>query len=223
MGIVYKARQIKANPIVAFKMILAGQFASAEDVKRFETEASAAATLDHPNIVPIFEVGEHEGRHFYSMGFIDGQSLSDILREGPLAPKEAARLMSRVAQAVEYAHSQGIIHRDLKPQNILLSQGGSPRVADFGLAKQLTGTSELTATGQILGTPNFMSPEQARGDSHAIGSRSDIYSLGAVLYCLLTGRPPFQAANVIETLQQVVTQEPVSPRLLNGAVGRDLE
>jgi eukaryotic-like serine/threonine-protein kinase len=223
MGIVYKARQIKANRTVALKMILAGQFASAEDVKRFETEAEAAATLDHPNIVPIFEVGEHEGRHFYSMGFIDGQSLSDVLREGPLAPKEAARLIRQVSQAVEYAHKQGIIHRDLKPQNILLSRDGSPRVTDFGLAKQLAGASELTATGQILGTPSFMSPEQARGDSSAIGPLSDVYSLGAVLYCLLTGRPPFQSANVIETLRQVVAQEPVSPRLLNGAVGRDLE
>ncbi|HEV3303243.1 MAG TPA: tetratricopeptide repeat protein [Planctomycetaceae bacterium] len=223
MGIVYKARQIKANRTVALKMILAGQLASTEDVKRFETEASAAATLDHPNIVPIFEVGEHEGRHFYSMGLVDGQSLSDILRDGPLAPKDAARLMRQVAHAVEYAHAQGVIHRDLKPQNILLSRDGSPRVADFGLAKQLSGTSELTATGQILGTPNFMSPEQARGDSHAIGPLSDVYSLGAVLYCLLTGRPPFQAANVIETLRQVVTQEPVSPRLLNGAIDLDLE
>ena len=223
MGIVYKARQIKANRTVALKMILGGHFASAEDVKRFETEASAAATLDHPNIVPIFEVGEHEGRHFYSMGFIDGKSLSEMLRDGPLAPKEAARIVRQVAQAVEYAHSQGIIHRDLKPQNILLSHGGSPRVADFGLAKQLSGTSELTATGQILGTPNYMSPEQARGDGAAIGPLSDVYSLGAVLYCLLIGRPPFQAANAIETLRQVVTQEPVSPRLLNGAVDRDLE
>ncbi len=223
MGIVYKARQIKANRTVALKMILAGQFASEEDVKRFETEASAAATLDHPNIVPIFEVGEHEGRHFYSMGFIDGQSLSDVLREGPLAPKEAARLIRQVSQAVEYAHTQGIIHRDLKPQNILLSRDRSPRVTDFGLAKQLAGASELTATGQILGTPSFMSPEQARGDTPAIGPLSDVYSLGAVLYCLLTGRPPFQSANVIETLRQVVSQEPVSPRLLNGAVGHDLE
>jgi eukaryotic-like serine/threonine-protein kinase len=223
MGIVYKARQTKANRTVALKMILAGQLASAADVKRFETEASAAATLDHPNIVPIFEVGEHEGQHFFSMGFVEGQSLSDVLRDGPLAPKEAARLMRLVADAVEYAHARGIVHRDLKPQNILLSRDGAPRVADFGLAKQLSGTSELTATGQILGTPNFMSPEQARGQSDAVGPLSDVYSLGAVLYCLLTGRPPFQAANVIETLRQVATQEPASPRLLNPAVDRDLE
>ncbi len=223
MGIVYKARQIRANRTVALKMILAGQLASDEDVKRFETEASAAATLDHPNIVPVFEVGENEGRHFYSMGFVDGQSLSDLLRQGPLAPKEAARLMRQVAQAVEYAHSQGIIHRDLKPQNILLSRDGTPRVTDFGLAKQLTASGELTATGQILGTPSFMSPEQARGDGREIGPLSDVYSLGAVLYCLVTGRPPFQAADVIETLRQVVMQEPVSPRLLNAAVDRDLE
>ncbi len=219
-----REREIKANRTVALKMILAGQFASAEDVKRFSRpKPSAAATLDHPNIVPIFEVGEHEGRHFYSMGFIDGQSLSDVLREGPLAPKEAAHLIRQVSQAVEYAHKQGIIHRDLKPQNILLSRDRSPRVTDFGLAKQLAGASELTATGQILGTPSFMSPEQARGDGPAIGPLSDVYSLGAVLYCLLTGRPPFQSANVIETLRQVVAQEPVSPRLLNGAVGHDLE
>jgi tRNA A-37 threonylcarbamoyl transferase component Bud32 len=224
MGVVYKARQIKANRTVALKMILSGQLASSDEVKRFQTEASAAAGLDHPNIVPIFEVGEHEGRHFYSMGFVDGQSLSELLRHGPLPPRGVARLMLQVTRAVEYAHAHGIIHRDLKPQNILLAGGGmTPRVADFGLAKQLSASGDLTATGQILGTPNFMSPEQARGDGGAIGPSSDIYSLGAMLYCLLTGRPPFQAANVIETLRQVVSQEPVSPRLLNDAVDRDLE
>jgi eukaryotic-like serine/threonine-protein kinase len=223
MGIVYKARQLKANRTVALKMILAERLASSQEVQRFETEGSAAATLDHPNIVPVFEVGEHAGQHFYSMGFVDGQSLSELLRNGPLAPQEAARLTRQVAQAIGYAHAKGIIHRDLKPQNILLSRDGSPRVADFGLAKQLSGSSELTATGQVLGTPNFMSPEQARGAQAEIGPLSDVYSLGAVLYCLLTGRPPFQAANVIETLRQVATQEPVSPRLLNAAVDRDLE
>jgi eukaryotic-like serine/threonine-protein kinase len=223
MGIVYKARQLKANRTVALKMILAERFASPEDVQRFETEASAAATLDHPNIVPVFEVGEHAGQHFYSMGFVDGPSLSEMLRNGPLTPKEAARVMRLVAQAVAYAHAKGVIHRDLKPQNILLSRDGSPRVADFGLAKQLSGSGELTATGQVLGTPNFMSPEQARGAHDEIGPLSDVYSLGAVLYCLLTGRSPFQAANVIETLRQVATQEPVSPRLLNAAVDLDLE
>jgi tRNA A-37 threonylcarbamoyl transferase component Bud32/predicted secreted protein len=223
MGIVYKARQVQANRTVALKMILVGQLASAEDITRFKTEASAAATLDHPNVVPVFEVGEHEGRHFYSMGLVEGQTLSELLQGGPLAPKEAARLMRQVAQAVAHAHAKGIIHRDLKPQNVLLSQDGSPRVADFGLAKQVSAGGDLTATGQVLGTPNFMSPEQARGAQAQIGPLSDVYSMGAMLYCLLTGRPPFQAANLIETLRQVATQEPVSPRLLNAAVDLDLE
>lgn len=223
MGIVFRARQVKLNRVVAIKMILAGQFASGEDIQRFYAEAEAAANLDHPGIVPIYEVGEIDGQHFFSMGYVDGPSLSKKLQNGPLPPRDAAALVQTVAEAVHYAHQHNIVHRDLKPQNILLTADGHPKVTDFGLAKTVEGDHGLTASGQVLGTPGYMPPEQAAGKVHDIGPLSDVYSLGAVLYCLLTGRPPFQSANVLETLKQVVEREPVSPRLLNPAVDRDLE
>jgi tetratricopeptide (TPR) repeat protein len=209
--------------VVALKMILAGQLASAADVQRFYTEAEAAAQLDHPGIVRIYEVGEQDGQHFYSMGYVAGGSLAASLKDGPLPPREAAALVRKVAEAVAYAHSRGIIHRDLKPANILLDEGGRPQVADFGLAKRLAADSQLTGTGQVMGTPSYMPPEQAQGRAPEIGPASDIYALGAILYCLLTGRPPFQAASVMDTLRQVLEQEPVAPRLLNPGVDRDLE
>ena len=229
MGVVFKARQISLNRIVAVKMILAGQLATKADHDRFHAEAQAAALLDHPNIVPVFEVGEHEGQHYFSMGYVDGQSLATRLAEGPLPPKEAAVLVATVAEAVEYAHRQGVIHRDIKPSNILIDSQGRPRVTDFGLAKRVgaPGTpgrgSDLTATGQILGTPSYMSPEQAVGQINAVGPAADIYALGSLLYAALAGRPPFQAATPLETLQQVLDQEPVSLRQLNAAVPRDLD
>jgi WD40 repeat protein/serine/threonine protein kinase len=223
MGVVYKARQLSLRRVVALKMILAGQLASEEDVLRFHTEAEAAANLDHPGIVPIYEVGEQEGQHYFSMAFVPGQSLADMLTEGPLAAAAAAELSKSLAEAVSYANEHGVIHRDLKPANILLDELGRPRITDFGLAKRIQADSNLTGTGQILGTPSFMPPEQAKGQTDKTGPSADIYSLGAVLYTLLTGRPPFQAANPMDTLMQVLSREPASPRALNEKVPPDLE
>ncbi|MBI3865769.1 MAG: protein kinase [Planctomycetia bacterium] len=223
MGVVFKARQVTLNRIVAIKMILSGQLASPADVERFHTEAEAAAKLDHPGIVPIYEVGLHDGQHYFSMGFIEGVSLSARVAQGPLPPREAAEIVRAVAEAVQYAHDSGVIHRDLKPGNILLDRQSKPRVTDFGLAKLTESVSDLTGTGQILGTPGYMPPEQAAAKASAVGRFSDVYSLGAILYCLLTGRPPFQAATAVETLLQVQKEEPVPPRQLNRAVPLDLD
>ena len=223
MGVVYKARQRRLNRTVAVKMILAGELADREEVRRFLSEAEAAAGLDHPGIVPVYESGEIGGQHFFSMGFVDGQSLAALLAAGPLPPRRAAELVAQVAEAVEYAHQRGVIHRDLKPGNILLDRESNPRVTDFGLAKRVTGDSGLTRTGQALGTPSYMPPEQASGKLDAIGRPADVYALGAVLYATLTGRPPFQAATPLETILQVLEQEPVAPRQLNADVPRDLE
>ena len=223
MGVVYRARQKKLNRIVALKMILAGHLASQAEVKRFYTEAEAAATLDHANIVPIYEVGEEDGQHFFSMGLVEGESLAHRIRNGPLEPRLAAELSLTISEAMVAAHEVGVIHRDLKPANILLDQDGSPKVTDFGLAKRQDVDSDLTATGQMLGTPSYMPPEQAAGKVDEVGPRSDVYSLGAILYCLLTGRPPFQAATAIETLGQVQNREPLAPRQLNPAVDVELE
>lgn len=223
MGVVYQARQAGVNRLVALKMILSGSVASAEERRRFLAEAEAAGKLRHPNIVPVFEVGELEGQPFFSMGYIDGPSLKSKLSDGPLPPRQAAELLRTITQAVAYAHSQDIIHRDLKPANILLDAEGQPQVTDFGLAKLTTTDSSLTASGQILGTPSYMPPEQALGNVSQVGVTADVYSLGATLYCMLIGRPPFQAATVVETLQQVVHQDPVPPRQLNREIPRDLE
>ena len=222
MGVVYRARQLKLNRIVALKMILAGRLASEKDVQRFYKEAEAAAKLDHPGIIPIIEVGEHEGQHYFSMAFVSGPSLAKKLSERPFPPADAAELLIKLASAVQYAHEHGVIHRDLKPANVLLDDSGQPRITDFGLAKQLKADSDLTGTGQILGTPSYMPPEQAAGQMEKIGPASDVYSLGAVLYCLLTGRPPFKAERPLETLRQVLEQEPLPPRQLNGSIPRDL-
>lgn len=226
MGVVYKARQVSLNRIVALKMILAGQLANDADVRRFHAEAEAAAKLDHPGIVPVFEVGRHDEQHYFSMAFVEGKSLAHQIVQGLLPPRKAAELTRKVAEAVAYAHVEGVIHRDLKPANILIDRNGQPRLTDFGLAKRLQSephaSANLTATGQILGTPSYMPPEQASGQG-IVSPRSDVYSLGAVLYCLLTGRPPFQSDNPLDTLLQVVQQEPAAPRQLNAAVPRDLE
>jgi WD40 repeat protein/tRNA A-37 threonylcarbamoyl transferase component Bud32 len=223
MGVVYKARQRRLNRTVAVKMILAGELADKEDVKRFLSEAEAAAGLDHPGIVPVYESGEIDGQHFFSMGFVEGQSLAALMAAGPLSPQRAAELVAQVASAVEYAHERGVIHRDLKPGNILLDKDGNPRVTDFGLAKRVAGDSGLTRTGQALGTPSYMPPEQASGRLDAIGRPADVYALGAVLYAALTGRPPFQAATPLDTILQVLEQQPVAPRQLNADIPRDLE
>jgi eukaryotic-like serine/threonine-protein kinase len=221
MGVVYRARQVSLNRPVALKMILAGNLAGSDDVKRFHIEAEAAANLDHPGIVPIYEIGEHDGQHFFSMGFVEGTGLAAKVSDGPLPPREAAELTKQVAEAMHYAHDKGVIHRDLKPGNVLLDSQGRPKVTDFGLAKKLQGDSGLTQTGQVMGTPSYMPPEQAEGKE--VGPLADVYSLGALLYCLLTGRPPFQASSPMDTLMQVLEREPVPPRQLNPSAPRDLE
>jgi serine/threonine protein kinase len=223
MGVVYKARQVRLKRIVALKMILSGEFASEADIRRFHTEAEAAAQLDHPHIVPVYEVGQHQGIHYFSMGFVDGSPMSARIAEAPYAARDAATIVRALAEAVHYAHGRGVIHRDLKPSNVMIDKSGQPRVTDFGLAKQTKGNSSLTGTGFILGTPSYMPPEQATGRTDLIGERADIYALGAILYAALTGRPPFQADSPLETLRQVMQQEPVAPRQLNPSIPRDLE
>ena len=223
MGVVYKARQVKLNRIVALKMILAGQLAGEEEVQRFHAEAEAAANLDHPGVVPIYEFGEHQGQHYFSMGYIEGESLADKIKDGPMAPKDAAETIAKVAEAIAYAHESGVIHRDLKPANVLIDSGNQPKVTDFGLAKRVESDSDLTRTGAVMGTPSYMPPEQASGKTDEIAEPADVYSLGAILYCLITGRPPFQASNALDTLMQVLETEPVSPRSLNPEIPKDLE
>jgi serine/threonine protein kinase/WD40 repeat protein len=229
MGVVYKARQRSLNRIVAIKMILAGPLARQSELDRFKAEAETAARLQHPNIVAIHEVGEFEGQPFFSMEYVEGQSLAQLAHNEPLPAKRAAAYLKTIAEAVAYAHSKGVLHRDLKPSNILLDQNDQPRITDFGLAKRLDDSElssfnlQLTLTGQVLGSPNFMPPEQATGDRKSIGPASDVYSLGAILYQLLTGRPPFMAETLPLTLRLVSETDAISPRLLNPSVPQDLE
>ncbi len=228
MGVVYKARHLRLRKLVALKMIRAGEFATDFEVKLFHSEARAAAKLDHPGIVAVHEVGMHAGQHFYSMDYVVGGSLSKLHRDEPVAARRAADLVRQMAEAIHYAHEKGIVHRDLKPANILLTAHGEPRITDFGLAKRFRTDGEshattITESGQILGTAGYMPPEQAAGKSRQVGPLSDVYSLGAVLYALLTSRAPFIGETPSQIIMQVLHTEPVSPRILNPSVPRDLE
>ena len=223
MGIVWKARQNSLNRIVAIKMILSGKLAGPLEVQRFRREAEAAANLQHPNIVAIHEVGEHEGRHYFSMDYVAGRDLGALARRGPLPPSQAARYVKAIALAIHFAHQRGTLHRDLKPQNVLIDEFDEPRITDFGLAKFVEQDSELTHSGAIMGSPSYMSPEQAAGRHDQVGPVSDVYSLGAILYELITGRPPFREATAMATLQKVVETEPVPPRRVHADVPVDLE
>ena len=235
MGVVYRAYQQSLNRTVALKMIPNAAFAASHDLARLRAEALAAARLSHPNIVPVYEVGEHDGQPWFSMQFIKGTTLSMWLADGPMTAEEAVRLLLPVVRAIDSAHQAGVLHRDLKPSNILISKAGEPFVTDFGLAKRVPtpddslliagGSNEtnLTQSGAILGTPSWMSPEQAAGQTEAIDVTSDIYSLGAILFAMLTGRPPFQAASPFDTLLMVMEQDPPAIRVLNSKVDTDLE
>src|SRR5205814_8639041 len=258
MGVVYRARQISLNRMVAVKVLLAGHFANKTFINRFRREAEVAASLNHPNIVPIYEVGEGDGHPYFSMGLIEGRSLAELTRDNPLPAQRAAQLVKTIAEAVQFAHEHGSLHRDLKPSNVLVDASGAPHITDFGLAKrfgvrQSSGALELaneqaalapegksarglaqsktsramdddlTLTGQVLGTPNYMPPEQADPNRGPTTIASDVYSLGAILYQLIAGRPPFMAETLAQTLRLVTETEPVLPRMLNPYVPRDLE
>jgi serine/threonine-protein kinase len=222
MGVVYKARQLRLNRAVALKMLLAGPYARPRELERFLREAEAVAGLRHPNIVQVYDVGDTDGRPYFTMELVEGGSLAAKVAGAPQSAAWAASLVATVAEAVQVAHQGGIVHRDLKPANILLTADGRPKVTDFGLARRLEGGG-LTLSGAVLGTPSYMAPEQARGDKGAIGPATDVYALGAILYECLTGRPPFCAETASATLQQVLGEEPVRPARLNSRVSRDLE
>jgi tetratricopeptide (TPR) repeat protein len=222
MGVVYQARQRALDRTVALKMILAGAHAGRAELARFRTGAEAVARLQHPNVVQIHEVGEHEGHPYFSLEFCPGGSLDRKLQGTPLPPRQAAELVEALATAMHAAHAKGIIHRDLKPANVLLAEDGTPKITDFGLAKKLDEAGQ-TASGAVLGTPAYMAPEQATGESKAVGPATDVWALGAILYECLTGRPPFKAATALDTLFQVVTKEPVLVRQLQPKVPCDLE
>ena len=223
MGVVYLARHCALKRLVALKMILSGASADAMTRTRFRTEAEAVARLTHANIVQIHEIGEHEGRPFLALEYVAGGRLEKKVGAATLTERDAARLVETLARAVQHTHQQGILHRDLKPSNILLTADGTPKITDFGLAKLLDADAGLTKTEALIGTPNYMSPEQAAGDTKKIGVASDVYSLGAIFYELLTRQTPFRGTSLLNTLEQVRTQEPLSPRRLCGSVSRDLE
>jgi tRNA A-37 threonylcarbamoyl transferase component Bud32 len=224
MGVVWKARQRSLNRIVALKMILDARLSSDDAIQRFLTEARAAAVLDHPNIVPVYEVGRIDDRHFFSMAFVDGKNLTELVdTRGPMPVHDAAAVTRAVADAIHYAHTHSIIHRDLKPSNVLIDSHGRPRVTDFGLAKCLSEVGGLTGAGQVLGTPAFMAPEQALGKNQEVGPRADVYALGGLLYFLLTGDAPFDGDSAASILHQVAFQPPPSPRILRPEVPPELE
>jgi serine/threonine-protein kinase len=232
MGVVYRARQLSLRREVALKMILRGELASDVDLVRFRSEAASAAKLEHPHIVSVIEVGEEAGQPYFSMQYVEGTTLARRLADGPLPPREAAELLIPVCRAIGHAHRQGVLHRDLKPSNILIDRSGRPYVTDFGLAKRFPTKAEqppehnftaITQSGAILGTPGYIAPEQAGAQRGDIGTCTDVYSLGAILYAMLTGRAPFQAATPIDTVLMVIEQEPPPPRLLNPKADPDLE
>jgi serine/threonine protein kinase len=227
MGVVYRARQISLGREVAIKMILRGRLASQSDFDRFVAEASATAKLEHPQIVPVYAIGEMDGRPYFSMQLIDGNTLADKINSSPLPQRRAARIVATVARAIAFAHREGVLHRDIKPSNILLTKEGAPMVTDFGLAKQASShdsaIAELTRSGMLVGTPSYMSPEQASGRRAIVGPASDVYSLGCVLYFALTGRGPFVGDSPVDVVMQVIEQEPTPPRALRPSLDRDLE
>ena len=227
MALVYAAEQVALSRIVALKLIRSGPLASEDDRFRFQSEIMATASLEHPGIVSIIDTGVWCGFHYFSMEFIDGPSLADVLREELIPPKTAAEYSLAIAQAVEHAHKNGVLHRDLKPSNIMLRRGSRPCILDFGLAKfyahDALSANELTKTGTMVGTPSYMSPEQALGFSRQVTFASDVYSMGVVLYEMITGRPPFRAANSVETMRQVIDNDPAPPRTLNSEIPSDLE
>jgi serine/threonine-protein kinase len=223
MGVVYKASQTGLDRVVALKMVLTGGLASGAELTRFRTEARAVAQLHHPNIVQIYEVGERDGCPYFSLEYLDGGSLAAQIVEAPLPATRAAHVVRALAEAMECAHRAGIVHRDLKPGNVLLAGDGTPKITDFGLAKRIEANSGQTRTGAVLGTPSYMAPEQAEGKTHDIGPAADIYALGAVLYDLVTGRPPFKGESVLDTLEQVRRVEPVPPSRLQATLPRDLD
>ena len=221
-GVVFRARQKSLNRIVALKVIRLGQWASKVHLKRFRLEAEAAASLEHPGIVPIHEVGERDGSCYFSMKFIEGGQLDEVVRRTPMSIRQAAELIAKVARTVHYAHEHGILHRDIKPGNILLDAKGEPHLTDFGLARLVESESSVTQTLDVLGTPSYMAPEQAVGNNEAISSVTDVYGLGAVLYQLLTGQPPFAGGATYETIKLLLDTEPKQPRLLNQKIDHDL-
>jgi serine/threonine protein kinase len=223
MGVVFKARQVNLNRLVALKLINSGALASEDSIKRFKAEAEAAAALNHPNIVPIHEIGEVQGQHYFSMSLIAGPNLGDYLASKPLSLQKAAELLVLLARAVHDAHQHGVLHRDIKPTNILMNTQGTPFLTDFGLAKFAQKDSTLTHTHTIMGTPSYMAPEQARGDTKNVTTAADVYGLGAVLYTCLTGHAPFAGETTFEKIRQVLEQDARRPSAWNPEVDRDLE
>lgn len=222
MGVVYRAHDLSLDRVVALKTILAGNLASDADVIRFRAEAEAAASLSHSAIVPIFEVGRAHDLHYFAMAYVDGESLAKRIERSPMSNRDAAMLLRKIADAIAYAHQRGVIHRDLKPANVLLDRSGAPHITDFGLAKRSDKESQLTMSGQILGTPSYMPPEQAEGKQE-IGPAADVYALGGILYAMLTGRPPFLGTSAIETIHQVLERDPTNPTQIKSTIDRDLE
>ncbi len=223
MGVVYRARQVRLKRIVALKRIVSGDAASSEQRARFQREAEAFARLDHPNIVRIFELGEHEGQPFFSMEYVEGGSLKQRLEAGQPSFREVAQLLEVLARAIHHAHEQHVIHRDLKPANVLLKKDGTPRISDFGLARCLDEQDHLTNSGAILGSVNYLSPEQALGQSRHVGPAADVHALGTMLYEMLTGQLPFPGNSVLEILARIGYAEPMPPTRLEPAVPRPLE